>query len=240
MATPRGRLHESVIRYVEDELAASRLATGSRLPGERALAEQLGVGRTSVREGIRVLEAMGVIRTSVGSGPDSGALVVADTSAGITAALRLHLASQTLPVSDIVETRVLLETWSVRQAAGHTDGELWGTADQLLDAMDAPQLTPVEFLALDTDFHVTLARASGNDVVAAIMTSLRESIEEYVVAAVQDLTDWPRMQRRLRREHRNIASAARDGDGDRAARLAAAHIAGFYAATRPTASAERE
>jgi GntR family transcriptional repressor for pyruvate dehydrogenase complex len=164
--------------------------------------------------------------------------VVADTSAGITAALRLHLASQTLPVSDIVETRVLLETWSVRQAARHTDGELWGAADRLLDAMDAPQLTPAEFLALDTDFHVTLARASGNDVVAAIMTSLRESIEEYVVAAVQDLTDWPRMQRRLRRQHRNIASAARDGDGDRAARLAAAHIAGFYAATRP-ASAER-
>jgi DNA-binding FadR family transcriptional regulator len=228
-----------VIRYVEDELATGRLATGSRLPGERALAEQLGVGRTSVREGIRVLEALGAVRTAVGSGPESGALIVADTSAGITAALRLHLASQTLPVSDIVETRVLLETWSVREAARHTDSELWDTADLLLDAMDAAELTPAEFLGLDTDFHVTLARASGNHVVAAIMTSLRESIEEYVVTAVEDLTDWPSMQRRLRREHRNIASAARDGDGDRAARLAATHIAGFYAATRPAVDGVR-
>jgi DNA-binding GntR family transcriptional regulator len=47
------------------------------------------------------------------------------------------------------------------------------------------------------------------------------------------------MQRRLRRAHRNIASAARDGDGARAARLAATHIADFYAASRPAVSGER-
>ena len=62
MTASRIRLHETVVRHVEDELAAGRLPVGSRLPGERALAEQLGISRASVREGIRVLEAMGVVR----------------------------------------------------------------------------------------------------------------------------------------------------------------------------------
>src|SRR5947208_4801920 len=107
---------DAVLRHVEAELAAGRIRVGDRLPGERALATQLGISRASVREGIRVLDAMGVIRTAVGSGPDAGAVVVADTAAGITSALRLHLASNTLPVADVVRTRVLLETWAAGEA----------------------------------------------------------------------------------------------------------------------------
>jgi len=216
-----------VVRHVEGELAAGRLHVGDRLPGERALGTQLGISRPSVREGIRVLEAMGVIRTAVGSGPDAGAVVVADTSAGITSALRLHLASSTLPVADVVRTRVLLETWSVREASRRRDPEQLGEAQSLLDAADA-DLTVEEFLQLDAEFHVTLSRAAGNAVVAAIMTSLRDAIHGYVLAAAPP--DWAPMARRLRRQHRNVLDAVRAGDGERAARLVARHIEGYYQA----------
>ncbi|HEY3713769.1 MAG TPA: FCD domain-containing protein [Jatrophihabitantaceae bacterium] len=216
-----------VLRHVEDELAAGRLHVGDRLPGERALGTQLGISRPSVREGIRVLEAMGVIRTAAGSGPDAGAVVVADTSAGITSALRLHLASSTLPVADVVRTRVLLETWSVREASRRRDPEQLAEARTLLDAMDA-DLTVEDFLLLDAEFHVTLCRAAGNAVVAAIMTSLRDAIHGYVLAAAPP--DWAPMARRLRRQHRNVLDAVRAGDGERAARLVARHIERYYRA----------
>jgi len=64
-----------------------------------------------------VLEAMGVVRTAVGSGPDSGAIVVADPATSIGVALRLHLATKFLPIEDVVQMRVLLESWALREAA---------------------------------------------------------------------------------------------------------------------------
>lgn len=228
------RTSDVLVQHVEDELASGRLRVGGRLPGERALATQLGISRASVREGIRVLEAMGLIRTATGSGAEAGAIVVADASAGITAALRLHLASSNLPVADVVRTRLLLETWSAREAAARRDDGELGVAKKLLDAMDDPALPVEEFLLLDAEFHVTLARATGNAVVAAIMTSLREAIHGYVVAAASGPIDWPTMWRRLRRQHRNILAAVRAGDRERAVRLVSRHIEGFYRDTKVT------
>ncbi|HEY0618530.1 MAG TPA: FCD domain-containing protein [Kribbella sp.] len=109
--------YELVLNRVEADLAAGRLRLGERLPGERSLAEQLGISRPSVREAVRVLEAMGVVRTATGSGPDAGAVIVAEPASPLTALLRLHLATNHLPMGDIVQTRVLLESWAARQAA---------------------------------------------------------------------------------------------------------------------------
>jgi GntR family transcriptional regulator, transcriptional repressor for pyruvate dehydrogenase complex len=229
VAEARTRLHEAVVGYIEGELASGRLPVGGRLPGERALAERLGISRASVREGLRVLEAMGVVRTAVGSGPDSGAVVVADTHAGITAALRLHLATRTLPVADLVETRVLLEAWAARRAAERREPEPLADAERLLHAMDAPGLGAEAYLALDADFHVALARAAGNEVVAAVMAALRESVHGYVVAALPSLPAWEATRRRLRAEHHAVLDAVGSGAGDRAADLVTRHIRGFYA-----------
>src|SRR5450631_1478944 len=228
MTLDRPRTHESVLRHVENELSTGRLRIGDKLPGERTLATQLGLSRPSIREAIRVLEAMGIVRTSVGSGPDAGAVIVADASTGITATLRLHLASSHLPIFDIVQTRVLLEAWCAREAANRQDAEQLAVAEALLDAMDAPGLAAEEFHPLDAEFHVTLARAAGNQVVAAIMTSLREAINQYVLVAVPLLPDWTATARRLRRQHRNVLAAVRAGDGERAAHLVVRHIDGFY------------
>src|SRR5690349_13603875 len=106
------RTHQLVLHWIENELSAGRLAVGGRLPAERSLAEQLKVSRTSVREAIRVLEAMGVVRAGVGSGPEAGTVVISDPATALGSALRLHVATRHLPVADIVETRVLLESWA--------------------------------------------------------------------------------------------------------------------------------
>jgi GntR family transcriptional repressor for pyruvate dehydrogenase complex len=224
----RRRTHEAVLEHVHDQLEGGGLRPGDRLPPERELSAQLGVSRPSVREGIRVLEAMGVVRSAAGSGPVAGTVMVADASAGITAALRLHLAARTLPVHDIVTTRLLLETWAVSSAAAARNRDQLDRATELLDRMDQPELSPVEFHRLDAEFHVTLAEAAGNEVVSAIMTSLRDSIQGYVLAAVPQLKDWAATSRRLRREHRRILDAVTDRDGDLAASLVRGHIQTYY------------
>lgn len=237
VASERERTHETVVRYVEEQLQRGSLRIGQRLPAERALAENLGLSRASVREGFRVLEAMGLVRTGVGSGPDAGAIVIDEAASGLTTTLRLHLAASSLPVEDLVQTRTLIESWSVREATRRQDAGALDTASVLLARMEDKTLSPEEFHRLDAAFHVALARAAGNEVVSMIMRSLRDSIKGYVLTSIADLPDWAAMARRLRREHRAVLAAVQTGDGELAARKVVAHINGFHRATllrRPT------
>ncbi|MDQ0677121.1 GntR family transcriptional repressor for pyruvate dehydrogenase complex [Arthrobacter pascens] len=223
------RTHQLVLHWIENQLSEGRLTVGGRLPAERTLAEQLQVSRTSVREAIRILEAMGVVRAGVGSGPEAGTVVISDPTAALGSALRLHVATQHLPVSDIVETRVLLESWAAARA--RPDAPELAAAAALLDEMDAvgkDGLAADDFLALDVRFHLALADAAGNAVVSAMMGSLRESIQGYAAQLTANLPDWDATASRLRAEHREILAAIRNDDGDSAARLVAAHIEGYY------------
>lgn len=220
------RTHQLVLSWIEAELSEGRLSVGGRLPAERTLAEQLKVSRTSVREAIRILEAMGVVRAGVGSGPDAGTVVISDPTAALGSALRLHVATQHLPVADIVETRVLLESWAASRASPEAP-EL-EAAGSLLEEMAAVGLDVDEFLALDVRFHLALADAAGNAVVSAMMGSLRESIQRYAAQLTSNLPDWEATASRLKAEHREILAAIRNDDGDRAAQLVAAHIEGYY------------
>lgn len=230
------RTHQLVLSWIENELSGGRLAVGGRLPAERALAEQLKVSRTSVREAIRILEAMGVVRAGVGSGPEAGTVVISDPTAALGSALRLHVATQHLPVADIVATRVLLESWAA--AAARPDAPQLDDAAALLHTMDAAEdLAINDFLALDVRFHLALADAAGNAVVSAMMGSLRESIQGYAADLTSRLPDWEATASRLRAEHHGILDAIRNDDGGTAAKLVAAHIEGYYREAGPGSDA---
>ena len=231
MTTDSPRAWRVVLESIESELLAGGLKPGDRLPGERALATGLGVGRSSVREAIRVLEVLGLIRTRTGSGPEAGAIVVATPSGGMSALMRLQVAANGFPISDIVKTRLLLETSTVgalaTQIASGSGTDLSKSA-QLLDAMDAAELSEDEFLQLDAQFHLALAEASGNLVVAAMMAGLRNSIEGYVRAAVPRLASWAETCRRLRAEHRSILGAITAGEATDAVAGIHEHITRYY------------
>jgi len=230
-----------VLDRIETDLLDGILTPGDHLPPERELAATLGVGRSSVREALRVLDVLGLIRTATGSGPSAGAIVIATPRGGMSALLRLQVAAQGFPVDDVVRTRLILETAvaeglaariaAERRAPGERDAaaEPLAPARVALDAMDAPGLTAAEFLALDAQFHLALAEASGNTVVAAIMTGLREGIESYVLAGAARIADWDDTVARLRVQHREIVAALELGDPARARRLVADHITGYYA-----------
>ncbi|WP_217182626.1 FadR/GntR family transcriptional regulator [Streptomyces sp. AC495_CC817] len=216
-----------VLEHIERDLLDARLGPGDRLPSERDLSADLGVGRSSVREALRVLEVMGLIRTSTGSGPQAGAIVVATPSGGMSALLRLQVAAQGFPIDDVVQTRLVLEGAVVAALAAAPDADL-AEAHRVLHAMDADGLAPEEFLALDARLHLALAEASGNTVIAAMMAGLRTAIESYVLAGSARIADWEAMSARLRAEHRAIVDAIVGGEADAALALVTAHISGYY------------
>lgn len=234
---PEPRAWEVVLARIESDLLSGVLKPGDRLPGERQLAIDLGVGRSSVREAIRVLEVLGLIRTHTGSGPTAGAIIVATPSGGMATLMRLQVAAQGFAVQDVVDTRLVIETavvHSLATRAQQTEPDL-GHPVSLLDAMDQPTLTEAEFLALDAQFHLSLAEAEGNQVLVATMSGLRDSIERYVLAGVPQLSSWSATAERLRAEHRGIVAAIRSADADDARQAVRSHITGYYdALSSPT------
>lgn len=231
VASDSPRAWQVVLEHVESRLLSGELAPGDRLPGERALSAELGVGRSSVREALRVLEVLGLIRTQTGSGPSAGAIIISTPGGGMSALMRLQVAARGFPVADIVRTRLILETSVVgdlADAAPHPD---LSRAEVLLGAMDPPDLTPSEFLALDAAFHLALAEASGNQVITATMAGLRSGIEGYARAGVARIADWDATAARLRREHRAILEAITAADAAAARTRIHDHISGYYAET---------
>lgn len=233
------RAWQIVLARIESDLAAGRLRPGDHLAPERALASELAVGRSSVREAVRVLEVLGVVRTQTGSGPSSGAIITAAPSTAMSVLMRLQVAAQAFDVDDVVRTRLLLETGVIDQLAAAGVPDLT-EAETLLSAMDDDALTSAEFLSLDAEFHLALASAAGNPVVLATMAGLRTSIEDYVTAGARQLPDWSPVATRLRREHRALIAAIRAHDADGARRRLRDHITGYYSRTFPArADAER-
>lgn len=240
------RAWQTVLDRIEGDLLTGALSPGDHLPSERTLAADLGVGRSSVREALRVLEVMGLIRTQTGSGPQSGAIIIARPSGAMSALLRLQVAAQGFAVEDIVATRLVLESavaaqLATRIRAAAVSGSAAGAAPapdlvevhELLAAMDEPDIAdaPAEFLPLDQAFHLALAAASGNQVIAATMAGLRASIEAYVLEGASHLPDWTATSRRLRAEHRAVVESITAGDPASAERRMRDHIETYHSET---------
>jgi DNA-binding FadR family transcriptional regulator len=229
------RTYDVLVEDIEAGLRSGRFKIGDQLPGERILAETYGISRASVREAMRLLDAMGVLRSSNRSGPKSGAVIVSEPSAGLSSTLRLHIASSRLPVEEIVEARILLETWAARTAAEHHDPDGIERARELLTAMDSPDMDPETFHALDAQFHYALSALAGNTVIETIMDALNGSIRGYIKDALDSLGDWPAVLEELRAHHHAIFDAVEAKDADRAAELLRSHIRWLYEQTANTA-----
>jgi GntR family transcriptional repressor for pyruvate dehydrogenase complex len=227
----RRRAFEEILFQLEEAIAAGHLAAGDRLPPERELASRFEVSRTSVREALRVLEALGIVR--VRRGADNGATLLEEPTNAFTHLLRFYLALEHVSMRDLLQFRVALESWMAAAAAArHPDADL-AEAVALLDEMDAGDLSETEFLEDDLAFHLALARAGGNELATLVMEGCRTAILRWMIETTELAGAWPATRDRLRREHREIYAAIDARDGQRASALVEKHIQSFYALYEP-------
>lgn len=227
----RSRSHELVVDQIEEQILAGTLRVGDRLPGERDLASHLQVSRAAVREAIRSLEAQGVVRSAVGSGKDAGTLVSAMPSEALTRLLRLHVALANFPMDDVVDARVMLERSSATLAAQNAAAADLDAMRAALDGMERPDVDQETFNDLDTAFHVAIAEASGNRLVADMTIALRDSMRRPILRALHALgSDWEPVADQLRADHRAIFAAIEGGLAEVAAERVDQHIRSAHAA----------
>ncbi len=226
----RRRAFEDIIVQIENAIHEGRLTVGDRLPPERELAEIFQVSRASVREALRVLEAFGVLSARRGTGADSGSIVSAENDSPLSGLLRLYASLLQMPLMDLLEMREALEMLTARRAAERAGEEEVERLREIIAAMKASR-EPEEFLTLDTDFHVTLARASGNSVAPLIMGALRDAIALQMLRAFKALEEsgnWVSERAWLIKEHAQLLETIESKDPDAAAIAFGRHIHDFY------------
>jgi len=222
------RTHEHVLGQIAERILDGRLEVGDRLPSERELVSALGVSRTSVREALRILESMGIIEANVGSGRDAGSTICGRPSDALSNLLRLHMALARFKLADLIDVRIQLERGAAAGAAMSAQAADIARLTELVGAMQEPDLEHARFHELDTEFHVTVARISGNTLVADLMQALRVAVRAHMETAFEAVEDWDAVVVLLSEQHLAIAAAIESHHADEAADLVAEHIAGFY------------
>lgn len=216
----RTSLSDAVTDSVITQIREGRYRAGDRLPTERELAEQLGVGRTSVREGLRFLEKLGILEIRQGTGT-----VVRSLSLG-------EVFEHLVPVQTIIElpdrdvrhimhVRRVLEAESAQLAATHATDRHLGRLEELLDCMAASLDNPRDYLEMDLEFHVVVAGAASNPVLAQLIDLIRNIYTRYFEIVLRD----PEMNRTSLDFHRQLYAALRDRDPNAARQHILAHLA---------------
>ena len=225
----RAPLSVLVSRQLRQAIMSGRVAAGAELPSEKELTEELGVGRSTIREALRILQAQGLV-----SGGDSVSTrrsrVSTHQTLNLAAAQAMENAVRLgqVPLRDLVELRVVIEGASVEAAAKAARGEALETARAAVATMRTPGVDIETFRAADLQFHRSLASASGNGAFPLVMGVLRSAISSHLGEALLHEPDAPATMKRLAREHGAIFDAVEGGDGDRARNLMTKHIRSFY------------
>lgn len=219
------RAYQVVLAHVEAGILDGTYRKGDLLPPERDLAAQLNVGRSAVREAIRVLDTQGLITASAGRG--GGTRLVPAQGDALARIFRLHLAIAGSGITDLTETRVALERSSAAVAARQID--LAKLRELTMTATAMRQENSIEeFNRLDTVFHVQLARAVRNDLIADLTVAIREAVREPILIASEQMDDWATFRLSLIVEHELVLEAIAAADAEEAAARMESHIRNAY------------
>ena len=215
------RLHEGIVLRLRDLIRQGKLRHGSRLPPERALAEQFGVGRSSVREAIRSLELQGLLVTRHGS----GSFVNTQSLDAVTTLMAPDNGSEGL--QDVFEMRHLLEPQIAALAARRATASDIQRLATILEEQQRQILEGETGVDADTEFHFTLATATHNPalvkVVNAVEDVLRRSRDRYL--------QQPGRPERSLHSHHEILEMVRAGDDTGARRAMDHHLTAVEPAT---------
>src|SRR5476651_579511 len=212
-----------VCERIERLIVDGVLKTGQLLPSERRLTEKLGVSRTALREGLKLLRARGIIETEQGKGS-----FVAKMGGHAPTSPLMHLfGSQPRTLYDLYEVRSLLEGESARLAALRgTDADfvlITRSYQTLVDA-HTRSLDAGEHARLDHAFHLAICEASHNPVLVQTLRSLTDLLLNTVFASVNNLYHREPQKRQIDRQHARLYNAVVGRMPDQARKAAIAHL----------------
>ena len=222
------RAYERVVEQIEHAVISGDLKPGERLPGERELMTQFGVGRSTIREALRVLQAAELIRSRPGDprGPE----VRAESPAARHRARHRRARADHVGLAELLQFRMILDGSAHLLAAElRTDDDLTGL-DTALEAMrEGVSRGYAEFSRADVAFHEVIARISRNPLLVISEEVVRGVVLELIEDKLEHASNRTSLMRAWLAHHAEVLDAIRAADGAGAAHLAKQALYDNYA-----------
>jgi GntR family transcriptional regulator, hexuronate regulon transcriptional repressor len=195
------KLYQQIARAIATAIESGRYAPGDRLPSERELADDFGVSRPTVRDAMIALEFQGLVEARQGSGVyvKAVAQIIADGTEKDVSALEL------------IEARRLFEGEACALAAAIITDDQLALLDRLAADM-ARETAPSMLERLELDFHLAIARATGNAAIAATVEDLWALRQQSPACAAAIGRARATSRGDFVADHRKIVTALREHD----------------------------
>jgi GntR family transcriptional regulator, transcriptional repressor for pyruvate dehydrogenase complex len=212
----RATLPQEIVAAIAELIMRRVWRPGDRIPPEKDLAARFNVGRSTIREAIKSLVIFGVID----SRPGDGSFIREPQSDLLSGAFQWGMLLTERNLSDLVDTRVLIEGECAARAAALGDPDLGARLVRIVDRMREEQHRPQQFMKLDNEFHAEIAAAARN----ALYLSLSNTIQSLVSVWYSETFRLEPTKAATIAEHSAIASAIQARDEHAAREAMRQHV----------------
>ena len=215
------RPRAQVEHQIREAILTGQFRQGEKLPPETELAQQFGVSRPTVREALGALASTGLIRKvpGVAGGSIVNSVTPASLSATLSEAMDTIVRFGALAMDELTEMRRVLEVPAAEWAAEHRTEEQLAALEAIVERQKATTIDDPEVVTYDRDFHVAVAHASGNRLLAAFVSAVHEATRP-----AQFLCITPEVGRSTVKQHLAIVSAIRKRSAQDAANAMDEHL----------------
>ncbi len=220
---------------LREQILDGSIADGAMLPAERELVEQTGLSRGSVREGLRILEAEGLIKTR--SGRYGGSCVTRPSGDMVSDQINRFARVSGIPLESIVQARVVLEPALARLAALNRNNEDIKRLAEISQRIVAANKDDVPtYLDENVNWHCALAQASHNTLLHTFTISIAKLIRD--ATGLQNMAP-PSVRLAVIKAHEKIEEAIVAGDAALAERRMSKHVTAYAEHVRTLMSGKR-
>ncbi len=219
----RESVADLVARRVLDMVTSGVLKAGEQLPPERELAATLGVSRPSVREAIRGLSILGVVRTRQGG----GAYISELDADALLGPIQFFLSLEDVNIRELYDARSLIESDVARRAAENISQECLDEIAEILDRQKDLLDDPIAFRKSDFEFHKVIWRGSNN----AFLKRIGESLNVMGLEFRRRAAESSDILAQSFHDHLVLFEALKARDVDAAAKAAELHMQNVYKST---------
>ena len=174
-AVEKSTASRMVVEQILDSLRTGEFKLGEKLPSQKDLADLFGVGRSSVREAIKALDAMKYLDVIQGKGTFFKKSIPSDDQS----LTDLKNALDSVAFSDLMKARVILESNAVELAAASVDPKHIHGLQEAVKKLQESEEERGKFIKIDLAFHLALAEATNNIVIYEMMKLLLEKVHNH-------------------------------------------------------------
>lgn len=213
------KAYRKVVDYFRKKIISEDYRVGDKLPPEREIAAELGIGRNSVREAIRVMDMMGIISSVQGSGN----YITCDLKKSMAESMAMMFAMDQVDFTQISQVRASLEEkayiLAIKNASEEEISKMEGYVRELAVSGDDERS-----IILDEKLHYAMAAASKNVLIIDILDACSIVVHMFIGSMRKEIVQVSERFDVLKSSHLDMVAGLREKDVDRGVRALRAHF----------------